>query len=101
MTKILKAEEFINEQIVNEMGMNVRNVNIQQRMNDLLKKYNLVYNKTNGLYDCNGDVEVKQDLVSPDGKFVVKFGEVKGDFDCSDIRLCQEVNILKKNTQKR
>ena len=82
MTKILKTEEFINEQVVNEMGMRVRNANIQQRMTDQLKKYNLVYNEATGLYDCDGDVKVDKDLVSPDGKLIVKFGVVKGDFDC-------------------
>jgi len=87
MTKILKAEEFINEQVVNEMGMRVRNANIQQRMSDQLKKYNLVYDETTGLYNCDGDVKVGKDLVSPDGKLGVKFGVVKGHFDCSDINL--------------
>ena len=87
MTKILKSEEFINEQVVNEMGMRVRNRNIQQRISDQLKKYNLVYNEETGLHDCNGDVKVEQDLVSPNGKLVVKFGVVKGDFDCSYINL--------------
>ena len=101
MTKILKSEEFINEQVVNEMGMRVRNANIkqrmpdqlkksnmvynaniQQRMPDLLKKYNLVYNEATGLYDCDGDVKVEKDLVSPDGKLVINFGVVKGNFDC-------------------
>ena len=83
MTKILKAEEFINEQVVNEMGMRVRNKNIQQKMSDQLKKYNLVYNEETGLYDCDGDVKVEKDLVSPDGKLIVKFGVVKGNFNCS------------------
>jgi len=87
MTKILKAEEFINEQIVNEMGMRVRNRNIQQRMTDQLKKYNLVYNEATGLYDCNGDVKVEKDLVSPDGKLIIKFGVVKGDFKCNNNEL--------------
>ena len=87
MTKILKLEEFINEQIVNEMGMSVRNTNIQQRMPDLLKKYNLVYNEATGLYDCDGDIKVEQDLVSPDGKLVINFGVVKGDFNCKDNKL--------------
>ena len=67
MTKILKSEEFINEQVVNEMGMRVRNRNIQQRISDQLKKYNLVYNEETGLHDCNGDVKVEKDLVSSDG----------------------------------
>ena len=40
-------------------------------MNDLLKKYNLVYNESTGLYDCDGDVRAESDLVSPDGKLVV------------------------------
>ena len=106
MTKILKAEEFVNEQVVNEMGMRVRNANIQQRMPDqlkkynlvynaniqqrmpdLLKKYNLVYNKETGLHDCNGDVKVEKDLVSPDGRLIIKFGVVNGDFDCNDVKL--------------
>lgn len=61
MTKILKLEEFINEQIVNEMGMSVRNTNIQQRMPDLLKKYNLVYNeayKPVDIVDLDKELEV-------------------------------------------
>ena len=65
------------------MGMRVKNRNIQQKMTDQLKKYNLVYNEESGLYDCEGDVNVEKDLVSPDGKLIIKFGVVKGDFDCS------------------
>ena len=87
MTKILKAEEFINEQIVNEMGMRVRNANIQQRMSDQLEKYNLVYNEATDLCDCDGDIIVEKDLVSPDGKLVVKFGVVEGDFICESLQL--------------
>ena len=87
MTKILKTEEFINEQVVNEMRMRVKNRNNQQKITDLLKRYNLVYNEETGLYDCNGDVKVEKDLVSPDGKLIVKFGVVKGDFDCRDNEL--------------
>ena len=87
MTKILKAQEFINEQIVNEMGMRVRNANIRQRMSDQLEKYNLVYNEATGLCDCNGDVKVEKDLVSPDGKFTIKFGVVNGNFVCRHINL--------------
>ena len=87
MTKILKVEEFINEQVVNEMGMSVRNANIQQRMTDQLNKYNLVYNEATGLYDCDGDIKVEQDLVSPNGKLIIKFGVVKGDFICESLQL--------------
>ena len=87
MTKILKAEEFINEQVVNEMGMRVRNRNIQQRMPDQLKKYNLVYNEATGLYDCDDDIKVEKDLVTADGKFLIKFGVVKGNFNCNDNQL--------------
>ena len=82
MTKILKTEEFINEQVVSEMGMRVRNKNIQQKMPDQLKKYNLVYNEATGLYDCDGNVKVEKDLVSPDGKLIIKFGDVGGWFNC-------------------
>ena len=64
--------------------MRVRNRNNQQKITDLLKKYNLVYNEATGLYDCDGDIKIGKDLVSPDGKFVIKFGVVKGDFNCRD-----------------
>ena len=76
--------------------MRVRNRNIQQRMTDQLKKYNLVYNEATGLYDCDGNVKVEKDLVSPDGKLVVKFGVVKGDFDCSYINLTSLIGAPQK-----
>ena len=52
-----------------------------------VKIYNLVYNEATGLYDCDGDVKIGKDLVSPDGKLIIKFGVVKGDFDCSANKL--------------
>ena len=56
-------------------------------MIDQVKMYDLVYNEATGLHDCNGDVEVEKDLVSPDGKLIIKFGVVKGDFDCRNNQL--------------
>lgn len=54
--------------------------------NDIVKKYKLVYNQQTGLYDCNGDIRVVDDLVS-NGKFIIKFGVVGGRFVCSSNRL--------------
>jgi hypothetical protein len=67
MTKILKSEEFI--------------------IDNQIKKYNLVYNEETGLYDCDGDAKIGKDLVSSDNKLIIKFGVVKGYFDCSNIQL--------------
>ena len=78
------------------MGMAVRNANLASAKNgltgehngnpetandELARKYNLKLNPTTGLYDCNGNVKVGKDLVK-DGRLVIGFGTVKGNFDC-------------------
>ena len=52
----------------------------EKRINNLVEQYHLVYNKRTNLYDCKRSVEVKSDLISDDGKLIVKFGVVKGNF---------------------
>lgn len=52
----------------------------EKRINNLVEKYHLVFNKKTNLYDCKRSVEVKSDLISEDGKLIVKFGVVKGNF---------------------
>lgn len=44
--------------------MNVRNRNLSSEFDDLIKKYNLVYNEVLGRYDCDGNVNVDKDLVN-------------------------------------
>ena len=87
MKYIKSFDDFINESQINEMGMAVRNANVQAQMDNIMSKYNLVLNPETGRYDCNGDVKVSADLVSSDGKFIIQFGVVGGHFDCSSNKL--------------
>lgn len=51
----------------------------EKRINNLVEKYHLVFNKKTNLYDCKRSVEVGSDLVE-NGKLKIKFGVVKGNF---------------------
>ena len=58
-------------------------------IDEIVRKYNLKYNESTGRYDCNGNVDVisaKDDLVA-NGRFVIPFGVVGGNFYCQHIRL--------------
>ena len=56
----------------------------------LVDKYNLVYNKYSGRYDCLGNFIFEQsvsgddsDILTENGHFIVPFGTVMGDFICT------------------
>lgn len=55
---------------------------------ELPEKYDeiLHFNKNTRMYDCDEDLKVDKDLVE-NGRFIISFGTIKGDFNCSSIDL--------------
>ena len=62
--------------------LSIDNINFDTLDENLIKKYKLVYNQKTGCYDCEGNINIKDDLIE-DGHFICDFGIVKGSFDCS------------------
>lgn len=83
--EILKADKYISEKL------NIKPVTTDRlvdwvKVKDFIKKNNLKWNPTTKRYDCDGNVKVYGNLIK-DGKFIIKFGRVKGDFNCSHNQL--------------
>ena len=71
--------------------LKVDDINFDILPSKLQKKYNLVYNSRTNCYDCNGDIDMCDDLIEDD-HFICNFGVVKGDFDCT---FCENLETLK------
>ncbi len=65
----------------------VLNRSTQKLGSDVCEKYNLSYNKTKNEYNCAEHLRIGKEFVNDNGKLIVNFGTVKGDFNCSGIGL--------------
>ena len=85
--KILKSEQYISEKLNIQPVSKDRLVELckEPEFDDKTKQFiedgNLIWNTSTRCYDCDGDVEITNDIVS-DGKLKIRFGKVNGDFVC-------------------
>ena len=59
---------------------------VDETTRQFIEENNLVWNPVTMSYDCDGDVDVSEDIVT-DGKLKIRFGKVEGYFDCSNNEL--------------
>lgn len=96
MTKILNATEFVNEKLGIQPVTKTRLASIKRITDELIEKYDLVYNEETGLYDYGSDdgglgnmeknLVIEDDLVS-NGRLIIRFGDVFGSFICKGLNL--------------
>ena len=60
---------------------------IDHNAQSFIDDFKLVWNKISKLYDCDGDIAIDSCVVDKNGKLKIKFGIIKGDFDCSKSEL--------------
>ena len=85
--EILKSEQYISEKLNIKPVSKDRLDSVKEPLTDsetrrFIEDNNLVWNPSTRHYDCDGDVSISDDIVS-DGKLKIRFGHVKGYFDCS------------------
>jgi len=61
----------------------------QSLINELVVKYNLTKGE-DGRYSTDGNVKITDDYIH-NGKFIIKFNQVGGDFDCSGCHLLESM----------
>ena len=86
--RILKTEQYINEKLgiqpvtKDRLSKMKEGISVDENTRLFIEKYNLVWNTKTMSYDCDGDVEVSEDIVT-EGKLKIRFGNVGGNFDCN------------------
>ena len=87
--EILKSEQYISEKLnikpvsKDRLDSFLKEPEVDDKTRQFIEDNNLVWNPLTKCYDCNENVEVSNDIVS-DGKLKIKFGHVKGYFNCSN-----------------
>ena len=85
--EILKSEQYINEKLdikpvsKDRLDSFLKEPEVDDETKRFIKDNSLVWNPLTKRYDCNGDVKISKDIVL-DGKLKIKFGHVKGYFNC-------------------
>ena len=85
--EILNSERYISEKlnikpVSKDRLDSFKESEVDDKTKQFIKDNNLVWNPSIRCYDCDGDVTVSQDIVS-NGGLKIRFGHVKGYFDCS------------------
>lgn len=90
--EILKSEQYISEKLnikpvsKDRLAELFKEPEVDNKTKRFIKDNNLVWNQSTRRYDCDEDVKISKNIVSG-GKLKIKFGHVKGYFDCSDNKL--------------
>ena len=91
--RILKSDTYINEKLditpvtkTRLSGFLKKPVIYDEKIKDYIEWNGLKWNPILGGYDCDSDITPDECIVS-DGKLLIKFGHVKGNFDCDDFPL--------------
>ena len=90
--KILDSNEYINEKLAIQpvtkdmLSKMKEEPSVDENTKRFIKENYLVWNPKTMSYDCEGDVEVSEDIIT-DGKLKIRFGKVGGCFDCTDNNL--------------
>ena len=89
--RILKSDTYINEKlaiqpVTNERFAKFKEPSVDEKARRFIEENDLVWNPVTMSYDCDGDVDVSEDIVT-DGKLKIRFGKVGGYFDCNNNRL--------------
>ena len=89
--KILKSEQYINEKlnikpVSKDRLDSFKESEVDDKTRRFIEDNNLVWNPLTKCYDCDNDVKISKDIVL-DGKLKIRFGHVKGNFGCFDIKL--------------
>lgn len=88
--EILKSEQFVNEKLnikpITTNDKRLQEPAVSGDIAEFIKNKHLKWNPFSKSYDCSGDVKIDSSVVN-DGKFAIRFGYVKGNFDCSGIEL--------------
>ena len=84
--RILDSNEYIGEKLDIQPVTRARLDDLKEpAVDDNIKKfikyYNLVWNPTTKRYDCDESVAIGKPYII-DGAFPIKFGHIKGDFNC-------------------
>jgi len=85
--EILKSEQYISEKLNITPVTKDRLDSVKEPLTDsetrrFIEDNNLVWNPSTRRYDCDGNVIIPNDIVS-DGRLKIRFGHVKGYFNCS------------------
>lgn len=84
--KTVTANEKLNIQPLSRNEAIGRSNRINNKIKKFIKRNFLTYNEATGLYDCEYDVKVYNfDIINE--MFPIKFGYIKGNFDCSSTDL--------------
>lgn len=90
--EILKSEQYISEKLnikpvsKNRLGSFEKEPEVDDKTKQFIKDNNLVWNPVTRNYNCNGNVKVNSNIVE-DGRLTIRFGYVKGNFNCAYIGL--------------
>jgi len=89
--EILKSEQYISEKlnikpVSKDRLDSFKESEVDDKTRQFIEDNNLVWNPLAKCYDCDGDVRISKDIVL-DGKLKIRFGHVKGNFGCFDIKL--------------
>ena len=89
--KILKTEQYINEKltiqpVTKDRLSDYKKPSVDEETIRFIKDNNLIWNPLSKSYDCEGYVNVSDDIVI-NGKLKIRFGKVCLDFNCTDNEL--------------
>ena len=89
--EILNSEQYISEKlnikpVSKDRLDSFKESEVDDKTRQFIEDNNLVWNPLTKCYDCDGDVKISKDIVL-DGKLKIRFGHVKGNFGCFDIKL--------------
>jgi len=90
--KTLKTEQYISEKLTiqpvtkDRLSKMKEEPSVDEKARLYIEENNLVWNSKTISYDCYGDVDVSEDIVT-DGKLKIRFGKIGGYFDCNNNRL--------------
>ena len=90
--EILKSKQYINEKLnikpvtKDRLAEFCKEPEVDDKTKQFIEDNNFVWNPSTRCYDCDGDVRISNDIVA-DGKLKIRFGHVKGCFDCGNSEL--------------
>ena len=90
--EILNSEQYISEKLnikpvsKDRLAELCKEPEVDDKTKQFIKNNSLVWNPSTRCYDCDGDIKVSKDIVY-DGKLKIRFGHVKGHFNCKNNEL--------------
>ena len=90
--EILKSEQYVGEKLnikpvsKDRLAELCKEPEVDDKTRQFIENNNLVWNPSTRCYDGDGDVRISKNIVF-DGKLKIRFGKVKGYFNCSHNKL--------------